>query len=125
MIKIFDQFVNELNGADIDPERGRTVQTNRIKPDAKPVDNITKFAYEDADYEDILLYIAPSEVDWLERRIEELKHNLANTDYCVLKMVEGVVTQGEYDSVIEDRKSWRRQINELETQLAKLKGGAL
>lgn len=120
-MKIFDKLGNELNEADLDLERGRLIPTNRIKPDAKPVDDITKFAYEDDDYEDILQYEAPDEADWLEKQIDILKRNLADTDYCILKLFEGVATEDEYAQVINDRKVWRSKINELQEQLNNLR----
>lgn len=120
-MKIFDKLGNELNEADLDLERGRLIPTNRIKPDAKPVDDITKFAYEDDDYEDILQYEAPDEADWLEKQIDILKRNLADTDYCILKLFEGVATEDEYAQVINDRKVWRSKINKLQEQLNNLR----
>ena len=123
-MKIFDQFGNELNGADLDLERGKLVQTNRIKPDAKPIDDIEKFAYEDDDYEDILEYIVPDEAEWLERQIDKFKRNLTDTDYCILKVMEGAATLADYAQVITERKSWREKINELEAQLSALQKGS-
>ena len=124
-MKIFDRLGNELNKADLDLERGRLIPTNRIKPDAKPVDDVEKFAYEDDDYEDILLYEVPDEAERLERQIERYKRELTDTDYHILKVVEGVKSLAECAEVMLKRKGWRSKINELEAQLAKLKGGAL
>lgn len=123
-MKIFDQSGKELNEADLDLERGRLIPANRIKPDAKPVDDKTKFAYEDDDYEDILLYEMPDEAEWLERQIDTFKRELADTDYHILKVVEGVKSLAECAEVILKRKGWRSKVNELEARLAKLKGGA-
>ena len=123
-MKVFDVHGNELNEADIDLERGRLIPTNRIKQDAKPIDNVTKFAWCDDDYEDILEYIVPDEAEWLERQIDTFKRELADTDYHILKVVEGVKSLAECAEVILKRKGWRSKINELEARLAKLKGGA-
>lgn len=123
-MKIFDKLGNELNEADLDLERGRLIPTNRIKPDAKPVDDVEKFAYEDDDYEDILEYIVPDEAEWLERQIDTFKRELADTDYHILKVVEGAKSLAECAEVMLKRKGWRSKINELEARLAKLKGGA-
>ena len=123
-MKIFDKLWNELNEADLDLERGRLIPTNRIKPDAKPIDNVTKFAYEDDDYEDVLQYDFPDEADWLARQIDHYKKELADTDFHILKVVEGAKTLVECAEIILKRRGWRSKINELEAQLAKLKGGA-
>lgn len=119
-MKIFDKLGNELNEADLDLERGRLIPTNRIKPDAKPVDDKTKFAYEDDDYEDILQYEVPDEAEWLERQIDTYKRYLADTDYCILKIVEGVSTLADYAKTIKERSGWRAKINELQEQLKSL-----
>ena len=123
-MKIFDKLGNELNEADLDLARGRLIPTNRIKPDAKIVDDVEKFAYDDDDYEDILEYIVPDEAEWLERQIDRYKKELADTDFHILKVVEGAKTLVECAEVILKRKGWRSKVNELEAQLAKLKGGA-
>lgn len=123
-MKIFDKLGNELNEADLDLERGRLIPTNRIKQDAKPIDNVTKFAWCDDDYEDILEYIVPDEAEWLERQIDAFKRELADTDYHILKVVEGAKSLAECAEVMLKRKGWRSKINELEARLAKLKGGA-
>lgn len=57
-----------------------------------------------------------------QAQIAELKQKLADTDYTVIKVYESMVT-GEalpdedaerYAEIIEQRKAWRVQINELE-----------
>lgn len=48
-----------------------------------------------------------------EARIAELKLLLANSDYVVLKIAEGVATAEEYSEVIAQRQSWREEINSL------------
>lgn len=47
-------------------------------------------------------------------RIQELKAKLAATDYIVIKIAEGAATREEYEEVLEQRESWRSEINELE-----------
>ena len=53
-----------------------------------------------------------------ERRAEirSLKKQLADTDYCVIKIAEGVATAEEYADVIAQRATWRARINELEAE---------
>ena len=52
-----------------------------------------------------------------QRRIAELKENLQNTDYLILKVVEGAITLEEIAETVKDRAQWRREINELEETL--------
>lgn len=49
-----------------------------------------------------------------EARIAELKRLLDETDYVVIKIAEGSATQEDYADVIEQRRAWRAEINELE-----------
>lgn len=48
------------------------------------------------------------------RRIAELKRNLRDTDYNILKVVEGVAKLSDLADVLVKRKAWREEINELE-----------
>ena len=47
-------------------------------------------------------------------RIAELKRNLANSDYAVIKIAEGEATSEQYAEVLANRKAWRAEINNLE-----------
>lgn len=51
-----------------------------------------------------------------ESRISELKRQLADTDYAVIKIAEGAATAEEYADVIALRQAWRAEINELEAE---------
>lgn len=50
--------------------------------------------------------------------IEQLKLDLQNTDYAVIKIAEGAATSEEYAEVISKRVAWRARINELEKEIA-------
>ena len=56
----------------------------------------------------------------IKSQINELKRNLLNTDYVVIKIAEQVATFEEYSDIIEQRKSWRKEINELMDELNEL-----
>ncbi len=47
-------------------------------------------------------------------KILELKKKLEETDYKLMKYIEGELTEEEYLPIKEQRKEWRKQINELE-----------
>jgi hypothetical protein len=49
-----------------------------------------------------------------ENEIEELKMKLFETDYKILKIVEGAATLEEMAEAIAQRAAWRAQINALE-----------
>ena len=46
--------------------------------------------------------------------IINLKSQLTETDYVVIKIAEGVATEKEYADILKDRAEWRARINELE-----------
>lgn len=50
-------------------------------------------------------------------RINELKRNLADTDYKILKYIEHKLSEEEYTDISTQRQQWRDEINELEEQL--------
>lgn len=58
----------------------------------------------------------PSEYELRLRRIKELKRNLTETDYVVIKIAEGAATQEEYAEIIAHRAEWREEINRLEEE---------
>ena len=47
-------------------------------------------------------------------KIEELKQQLADTDYQAIKFAEGWLTVEEYEPIKALRQSWRDEINRLE-----------
>lgn len=49
-----------------------------------------------------------------EKRIEELKKKLAETDYIAAKIAEGAATKEEYADVLAQRQAWRDEINQLQ-----------
>lgn len=59
---------------------------------------------------------APTEEEIKQHRIAELKQFLANTDYVVIKIAEGVATKEEYADVIAQRQAWREEIREFENE---------
>lgn len=80
--------------------------------DAPAVD--AKEAYDE--YETILRYIPFTEKVLDQQEILKLKQKLSETDYCIIKIMEGSATTEEYSDIIVQRKNWRKQINELENK---------
>ena len=52
-----------------------------------------------------------------EKRINELKQLLKETDYRAIKYAEGCYTEEEYKPYKEQRQAYRDEINELEATL--------
>jgi hypothetical protein len=51
-----------------------------------------------------------------QNRIAELKRMLAETDYVIIKIAEGVATKADYADIIAQRQAWRTEINDLEAE---------
>ncbi len=68
------------------------------------------------EYEEILRFVPYSEGEIAIKRIGELKQNLQDTDYNILKIVEGATTLQKCAEVIAQRAAWRKEINELEAK---------
>ena len=75
-MRILDIDGNELTEAEIDLEKGTlSMPTQIVKADAEPIDNVTKFAWNDDDYEEVQYYTIP--VETAEQRIDRLKAELS------------------------------------------------
>ena len=104
----------EIRESECDLSVGYIIEETIIRPDAAPIDNKTKWAWSDEDYETIRRYVVVPEAERQANRIAELKAKLAATDYVVIKIAEGAATMGDYAATIADREAWRAEINRLE-----------
>lgn len=60
----------------------------------------------------------------VRERLAEAAAELAATDYCALKYVDGELSEGEYAAIREERARLRRRVRELEAeQAAEMSGG--
>lgn len=83
--------------------------------DEELIDDIVQEAKEDWDeYEDILVYVPYTAAEIAQFEIDELKAQLAATDYQAIKYAEGELTEEEYAPTKAQRREWRARINELE-----------
>ena len=59
------------------------------------------------------------DVIYMESTIEinELKRKLTDSDYKVMKYVEGQLSEEEFTSIKAERQAWRNKINELEESI--------
>lgn len=113
-------------------ERGYLVIGERIKENAIPlgtvIDGVVKEVWADDDYETVEEWVEYTAEEYVEGRINELKRLLADTDYIAAKAMDALICcsnvvellatlatlADEYSDKIEERKRWRKEINELE-----------
>lgn len=58
------------------------------------------------------------EINELIGKISDLKRNLNRTDYQAIKFSEGEMLETDYAPIKEQRKGWRKQINDYELIIA-------
>ena len=88
---------------------------NSIIVDNIPEGDISEFRYVDGEFihEPSEEHIRDAKIE----RINELKQKLADTDYNIIKIVEGAATLTEMSDIISQRSKWRAEINEIEKEL--------
>lgn len=119
-MRLVNTSFEDIDASMVDLEKGRIYKQTIIRPNAVPVDDKTKFAYEDGDYEEVEVYEEYADEKLLSKKISFLKHQLTETDYVIIKIAEGSATAEEYADIIANRKAWRKEINELEASLLAL-----
>lgn len=74
-MKVVDQNGKLLESYDL--AQGFLVDTRLLKDDAKEIDNVTKFAWDDDDYEEVKMFLpyhqSPVQKKTLEQRVSELE----------------------------------------------------
>ena len=59
-----------------------------------------------------------AEIDEVQRKINETKAKLSQTDYQAIKHFEGFISESDYAPIKAQRQAWRDEINALESELA-------
>lgn len=117
-MKVIDTKGNIIT--DYDLSNGHLITHHIIKEDAAPIDNITKFAWDIEDYEEVQMYI-PNKKKSAKERINELKLQLEATDYKIIKCSEYQLLNLElpYDifTLHAERQLLRDEINRLESEV--------
>lgn len=113
-MRILDEQDVELTEDQCDLSAGYFQEETVIRGDAVPINDVTKFAWANEDYETIRRYVRVPEERRRAERIAWLKGQLSETDYTVIKIAEGASTAEEYADVIARRQAWRTEINQLE-----------
>lgn len=82
---ILNESMEEIT--EYDAAKGSLTETVRIRPDAQPIDNITKFAYTDEDYEPVMIF-APYAAQETPSTEDTLLELTADHEYrlCMLEL---------------------------------------
>ena len=59
-----------------------------------------------------------AEIDEIQRKIDETKAKLSQTDYQAIKYAEGFISETDYAPMKALRQAYRDEINRLEAELA-------
>lgn len=111
-----DPLESELKGEEIYllPANSTFTPPLESKEGFKVVFNGDKWIYQKTPIEEPVKKPELTDEEIKQNRIQELKLNLYNTDYVVIKIAEGEATTDEYSDVLSKRKAWRAEINQLE-----------
>lgn len=140
-MRIFDQFKrNEIKEYDLSQgylqcdvihhdyvapvqEQGHYVTINTYPNGGKDVAWIVDVAgveEQQAYDEDIMIFVPYTAAEKQEiadeKRIEELKTLLFDTDYKAIKFAEGLITLNDYEPIRRQRQAWRDEINQIENK---------
>ena len=113
-MRILNEQDVEITQEQCNLETGYLREETIIRPDAAPIDDVTKFAWADEDYETIQRYVTVPEEQRRWERVAQLKRFLRDSDYAVIKIAEGAAVAAEYAELIAQRQEWRKEINKLE-----------
>lgn len=82
---VLNEAMEEIT--EYDATKGSLTQTVRIRPDAQPIDNVTKFAYADEDYEAVMIF-APYAAEETPSTEDTLLELTADHEYrlCMLEL---------------------------------------
>lgn len=58
----------------------------------------------------------PSQADIRQQQIDQLKAQLAESDYKAIKFAEGWISEDDYAPIKQQRQLWREEINRLEAE---------
>jgi hypothetical protein len=76
-MRIVNQALKTI--AEYDLNKGYLVPATAIKEDATPIDNVTKFAWADDEYEEVQMYVPNQEVTEAPTQLDRIEAQLAYT----------------------------------------------
>lgn len=65
-MRYVNQNFETIKETDVDLSKGRLEIATGIREDATPIDNTTKFAWFDDDYEEVQMYVLNKEIEYSE-----------------------------------------------------------
>lgn len=86
-------MVYDLNGnilESYDLTKGSLSVRTVIRPDAVPIDNVNKFAWEDSDYEEVRVYIPYEPPESEPSQLDRIEAQVAYTAMMTGTLIEGV-----------------------------------
>jgi len=113
------RVVNEKHETitEYDLTHGSLIAAKAVRENATPIDNVTKFAWAEDDYEDVLMYI-PNPAVSVADQIAGIQRQLEETDYRIIKCMEyslaGLELPYDIQQLHDQRQELRDKINELE-----------
>lgn len=114
-VRVVNQRLETITEYDL--TLGSLVAAKAIREDAIPIDNVTKFAWADEDFEDVLMYI-PNPAASVADQIVGIQRQLEQTDYRIIKCMEyslaGLELPYDIQQLHDQRQELRDKINELE-----------
>lgn len=89
-MRIVNMQYQTIQESDVDLNVGYLEKARIIRVDATPIDNITKWAWDDDDYEDVMVYVIPPEEETVEAISTEdtILDMMADHEYrlCLLEL---------------------------------------
>jgi hypothetical protein len=76
-MRIVNQALKTITEYDLN--KGYLVPATAIKEDATPIDNVTKFAWADDEYEEVQMYVPNQEVTEAPTQLDRIEAQLAYT----------------------------------------------
>lgn len=87
-MRIIDTEGNPLQSPDL--EKGYLTTRQEIRADAAPIDNVTKFAWEDSDFEEVRVYIPYEVTDNEPTQLDRIEAQAAYTAMMTGTLIEEV-----------------------------------
>ena len=86
-MRIIDTSGNPIKSPDL--EKGYLTTRQEIRADAVPIDNLTKFAWEDSDFEEAQVYIPYEEPVTTPSQLDRIEAQAAYTAMMTGTLMEG------------------------------------